>query len=160
VLPAVADGALGEWPAAWDVAIAEPGLDPRAALLGALAPLVPGAAELDPAALCAALAERASAQGRGLGLLVAPIEGLGTLSGAEGRAWAAALLAQVAEHALPGVRALVTVRRDLLDPLLGIEGLGPALIHGSVLVEPVGELTWGVILDRALAAYGYTFEDE
>jgi hypothetical protein len=93
-------------------------------------------------------------------LLVDQLEELATVSGAEGRAFTAALLAQLAEHALPGVRALVAARRDLLDPLLGIEGLGPALIHGSVLIEPVGELTWGAILDRALAAYGYTLEDD
>src|SRR6185369_7499126 len=106
---------------AWDVVVAEPGPDPRAALLSALAPLVPGAAELEPAALCAALAERAAGEGRGLVLLVDQLEELATLSGAEGRAFAAALLAAFAEHTLPGVRALVTARRDLLDPLLGIE---------------------------------------
>ena len=159
-LPAIAEGALGGWPAAWDAAVVEPGPDPRAALAAALAPLVPGAAELEPSALVAELAERASGEGRGIVLLVDQLEELATVSGAGGRAFLAALLAQLAEHALPGVRALVTVRRDLLDPLLGIEGLGPGLIHGSVLIEPVSELTWGVILDRALGAYGYALEDD
>jgi serine/threonine protein kinase len=162
VLPAVADGALGAWPAAWDTVVVEPGPDPRAAFLAALAPLLPGpgAAELDAPALVAALAERAARGGRGLVILVDQLEELCTLASGPGRAWAAALLAQLAAHALPGLRAVVTVRRDLLDPLLGIEGLGGALIPGSVLIEPVGEHTWGVILDRALGAYGYTLEDE
>ncbi len=160
VLPAIADGALGGWPAAWDAAIVEPGPDPRAAIVAALAPLVPRAAELDAAALVVELAERASAEGRGIVLFVDQLEELATVSGAEGRAFTAALLAQLAQHALPGVRALVTARRDLLDPLLGIEGLGPALIQGSALIEPASPLTWGVILDRALAAYGYALEDD
>lgn len=160
VLPAVAEGALGGWPAAWDTVIAEPGSDPRAALGLALAAIVPGASELTPEALALALAERAARVGRGLIVLVDQLEELTTVASGPGRAWATALLVRLSEQALPGLRALITVRRDLLDPLLAFEGLGRALIHGSVLIEPLHGLSWGVVLERALAAYGYTFEDD
>jgi serine/threonine protein kinase len=59
VLPAVAEGGLGEWPAQWDTVVTEPGRDPRAAVTLALEPFAAGAAAMTPEALVSALAARA-----------------------------------------------------------------------------------------------------
>jgi eukaryotic-like serine/threonine-protein kinase len=160
LLPAIAEGALGEWPAQWDSVVAEPGRDPRAAVTALLAPLAPGAAALAPGALVAALADRVRKAGRGVVLVLDQLEELCTRAEASSRDYTAELLVRLSERAVLGVRALVTVRRDLLDPLLALGPLGKALVHGSVLLEPISELSWGVVLDQALAAYGYAFEDE
>jgi eukaryotic-like serine/threonine-protein kinase len=160
VLPRVAEGALFGSPEVWDTAIVEPGHDPRAAIAAALSPFVPDAAERAPEALAHALADRARAAERGIVLLVDQLEELATLSAGPSRDWTLLLLRQLAEPALPGVRVLVTARRDLLDPLLALEGLGKALMRGSVLIEPMMALAWGTALDQALGAYGYAIEDE
>lgn len=159
VLPAVADGALGAWPPAWDVIVTEPGRDPRAAVCDALAAVVPDAHELSPTTLIARLAERAHASGRGTLLFVDQLEELATLSTPESALFVVELLAGIGERALPGVRAIVAARRDLLDPLLGLTELGKAVLRGSILVEPLADSVWAEVVDRALAAYGYTFED-
>jgi eukaryotic-like serine/threonine-protein kinase len=160
VLPAVAEGALGGWPREWDSAICEPGNDPRATLAAALAPFVPGAGGLDPEALLSALAERVRATERGILLLVDQLEELATRSAGPGQAFLAALLGRLGERALPGVRVIVTARRDLLDPLIALGPLGKALIRGSVLIEPMTALAWATVVDQALAAYGYSLADE
>ncbi len=160
VLPRVAEGALGGWPGAWDAVITEPGHDPRAAIGAALAGVVEGAGALGPEALAQALVERARATERGLVILVDQLDELATLAGGPSRAWAIELLGQLAEPALPGVRVIVTLRRDLLDPLLALAGLGKALIRGSVLLEPMTESAWGAVIDQGLGAYGYALEDE
>ncbi|MCC6551852.1 MAG: protein kinase [Polyangiaceae bacterium] len=159
VLPALAEGALGGWPARWDTAVAEPGRDPRSAVAAALAPFVPDAAARSPEAVAAALAERAQSAGRGVVLLVDQLEELATIAG-ESRDWAAALLCRLGDQALPGVRAVAAARRDLLDPLLSVGQLGKALARGLVLIEPITELGWSEILDQALGAYGYELEDD
>jgi len=161
VLPAITEGALGGWPSRWDAVVVEPGRDPRAALAAALAPLVGegDAADREPEAAAQALAERAQATGRGAVLLVDQLEELATVADEEGRAWVAELVGRLGEQALPGVRAVVAARRDLLDPLLGLGSLGKALARGLLLVEPVSALGWSEIVDQALAAYGYAFED-
>ncbi|WP_197041103.1 nSTAND1 domain-containing NTPase [Chondromyces apiculatus] len=79
---------------------------------------------------------------------------------AESRAWTIELLARLGERPLPGVRALVTARRDLLDPLLAHAALGRAILRGAVLVSPIDDASWGEVIDAALTTYGYTFEDE
>jgi serine/threonine protein kinase len=160
VLPALRRGALGPWPTAWDEALAEPGLDPRAAIVAALGAVVPRAADPRPEDLVDALAERARSTGRGVVLLVDQLEELGTVAAAPSRAWTTELLGRLAERHLPGVRVVVTARRDRLDPLLAKASLGQALIRGSVLVESISELTWEAVIDQALGAYGYRFEDE
>jgi eukaryotic-like serine/threonine-protein kinase len=160
VLPAIAEGALGGWPKAWDAVSTEPGHDPRAAIAAALAPLVPDAGAREPEALIEALAERARSAERGVVLLIDQLEGLTTLPACPSRDWTILLLHGLASPASPGVRLVVTARRDLLDPLLALEGLGKSLIRGSVLIEPIAELTWAAVLEQALAAYGYALEDE
>jgi serine/threonine protein kinase len=160
VLPAVVDGALGARPARWQSAVLAPGRDPRAALVAALAPFVPGAAELGPEALLGALAERAAARDTGTILLVDQLEELATIAAPEGRAFALAFLAGAAELGLPGVRVLAAARRDLLDPLLALGDLGRAITRGLVLVEPLRDVAWAGIVAQAMGAFGYAFEDE
>ncbi|AUX35873.1 uncharacterized protein SOCE836_080740 [Sorangium cellulosum] len=160
VLPAVGEGALGAWPPRWDRAVAEPGADPRAAVTAALSPFIPRAPELMPEEIVAALTARAQAEERGLVLLLDQLEELATVASPGGREFAVALLCRLAEHAIPGVRVLVTARRDWLDPLLALGPLGKVLVRGSVLIEPISELAWVAVLEQALAAYGYTLEDD
>ena len=166
VAPAVADGALGGAVATWDTVVVAPGADPRGALIAALAPLL----DIEPATLASdapeqvvqALTERAQTQRRGLLLLVDQLEELTTMAAPEhtdGREWACRLLAVLAERPLPGVRALVTVRRDLLDSLLALPRVGAAVVGGSLLVTSLTDAAWGEVLDQALDAYGYALED-
>ncbi|HEY4117717.1 MAG TPA: protein kinase, partial [Byssovorax sp.] len=172
VAPLVAEGALG-WPAAWDVAIASPGADPRASITLALAPFVslPDASIDDAAAaasIAADLAARAQTKSRGLLLLVDQLEELATVAADRGAAaagrdrapFATELLGRIAEAPLPGLRALVTVRRDMLDPVLALGPFAREVVRGSVLIEPIGDLAWAEVLEQALGAYGYTFEDD
>src|SRR5262249_40080019 len=132
VLPAVADGALGPWPAAWERVVTTPGADPKASIAAALAALVPSAAERSPESLAAALADAAQTTQRGVLLVVDQLEELVTRAEGASQAWTAQLLAHVGKHPLPGVRALVAARRDLLDPLLALHELGPTLVRGSL----------------------------
>jgi serine/threonine protein kinase len=157
VLPAVVTGALDR--RRWDAVIASPGSDPRAAICAGLASIVPDARELAPDALVAELAARVEARGAGVVLLVDALEELSLAADESSKAWAVELLARLGSATLPGVRAVVTVRRDLLDPLLSGD-LGRAIGRGLVLVEPISELTWADIVHQALDAYGYVLEDK
>jgi serine/threonine protein kinase len=160
ILPAVAEHGFGEGPERWDTAVAEPGRDPRAAIALALAPFVAGAESMTPEALVLALAKRAGAEQRGVILLVDQLEELATLGSGESQSWTADLLVCIEQKALPGVRALAAARRDLLDPLLAMGGLGESMGPGLILIKPITDQIWGDVLDQALAAYGYTFEDD
>ena len=160
VLPAIASGGLGGWPKKWDTAVVEPGSDPRAAIGAVLSRFVPGATDLSPEALVVALADRAQRDSTGVALLVDQLEEVATIASGASQAWAVALLGRLGEQALPGVRVVVAARRDLLDPLLALGGLGRALTRGLVLIEPITDVTWGDVLDQALAAYGYALEDD
>jgi hypothetical protein len=160
IAPRVGDGALGGWIKAWDVRITVPGHDPRKALTAAIADLVLDAAELRPEAIVSALEARAVAEGRGVLLVVDQLEELVTIAAAESGDWAADLLGRMADPLVPGVRALVAARRDLLEPLLALGGLGRVLPRGLLLVAPLSQAAWGEVIDQALAAYGYTLEDD
>ncbi len=159
LLPAVADGALGDKPATWDIAVASPGVDARAAVIQALAPFVPEASTLSPTALIARLAERVHSAERGLLLFVDQLEELATVSEPSTTPFVVELLREIGERPLIGVRAVVAARRDQLDPLLALTDLGKVLLRGSVLVEPLSDSVWSDVVDRALAVYGYQFED-
>ena len=159
LLPAVADGALGEWPRKWDIAVASPGADPRRAVLEALGERVSDTAGPGAGELVAKLAERAQAAGRGTLLFVDQLEELATQSEPRSAGFVVDLLREIGARPLLGVRAVVAARRDMLDPLLAISELGKVLLRGSVLVEPLTESVWSDVIDRALGAYGYSFED-
>jgi serine/threonine protein kinase len=163
VLPRVCEGVLGRWPKAWDVAIAVPGRDPKAAILTSLAAFAPAVIELgeaEPAEIVATLAARVQSTNRGIVLFVDQLEELVTIASGSSQRWAAELLAQLAQAPLPGLRALLTARRDLLDALMSVGGLGKTLVRGSLFVEPMSDATWGEVLQQALAAYGYKLEDQ
>ncbi|XXT16980.1 serine/threonine-protein kinase [Sorangium sp. So ce429] len=160
VAPVAADGGLGGWMKQWDVRIASPGADPRAAIAAALGDIVSDAAERSPEQAAAALALRAETESRGTLLVVDQLEELVTVSAGEPAAWASRLLAAIAEPPVPGVRALVAARRDLLDPLLALPELGRVLPRGLLQIAPVGDKAWGEIIEQALDAYGVGFEDE
>jgi serine/threonine protein kinase len=162
VLPRVAEGGLGGWPKRWDTAIVTPGNDARAAIAAALKTIDPPLADAEartPEAVVEALAKRAESTERGLVLLVDQLEELATLGSGPEVEWVVELLGSLGERALPGVRAVVTVRRDLLDPLLGLGKLGKALVRGSLLVAPMSDAVWGDVVEQALLTYGYTLED-
>jgi hypothetical protein len=160
--PAVLDGALGGWPARWRSVAVNPGADPRATLVEALGPLIPGAAGLAPAALVEALAARADAHEEGLLLLVDQLEELATVSAPDSRLWAAELLGLLGARATPGLRALVTLRQDLLpallDPAVAPGPLREALARGLVLLAPLSPGRWGEVIDDLLSMHGYAFE--
>jgi hypothetical protein len=169
VLPRVQDGALGRGVEAWDVVIASPGADPKGSILAGIAELpdaprpAEGADAWEPTALVAALAARAQTSRRGFLLFVDQLEELVTITpetGSASRAWTAELLAALCRETLSGVRGLVTLRRDLLDPLLGVTGLGKALVRGTQIVEPMSDGTWSEVVRHALSVYGYRLEDE
>jgi serine/threonine protein kinase len=159
VLPAIVEGALGRWPKHWDPVLVTPGNDPKASLRRALAPLF-GDVQLPatPEAIVASLGERTEAIGRGTVLLVDQLEELATLSSGESQRFLVQLLVQLGEQVLPGVRTVVAARRDLLDGLLALEGLGKVLTQGTFLVFPLSDGTWEEVIDHALGVYGYRFE--
>jgi hypothetical protein len=159
VLPRVANGWLEGAFARWDIAIASPGADPRRALLAALAPFVAGVEDLAPEGVELALVSRAHTAGAGLLLFVDQLEELATIAEAESRDWALDLLARVGAEPHAGVRALVTVRRDLLDGLLAGD-LGRTLARSMMLIEPMSSATWVDVVRQALDAYGYELEDD
>jgi serine/threonine protein kinase len=160
VLAAIAENGLGEGPEHWDTAVAEPGRDPRTAVALALAPFVDGAAAMTPEALVLALGQRAREKARGVVLLLDQLEELATLASGESQAWTADLLVCIEQKAISGVRALAAARRDLLDPLLAMGALGDSMGPGLILIKPITDQVWGDVLDQALGAYGYTFEDD
>jgi serine/threonine protein kinase len=161
VLPAIADGALGGWPREWDTAILVPGTDPRAAIIEALAQWLPeGVAQAEPERLVGALVDRAHDKGRGVVLLVDQLEELATTAQSGEVAFARRVVECVGAQPLPGVRVVVTIRRDLLDPVLAMGDLGRVLARGMQLVMPMTDAIWVDVVDRALDAYGYSIEDE
>ena len=177
VLPAVLDGELGVWPKTWESAIVVPGPDPRATLSQALAAHAKKdaatLAALPPAEALATLADAIAQYERGLVLLVDQLEELVTLAGdgtppasqgrglqGESQAWACDLLARIGAEALPGLRCVVTLRRDLMGALLAQKELGKVTARAALLVAPLGEEAWDEVTARALDAYGYRLEDE
>jgi eukaryotic-like serine/threonine-protein kinase len=160
LLPAIEDGLLQGWPAHWDTLSMTPGVSPAETLRTLLKRLMPLEAGASQQEVLAALGRRAEVSGRGVALLIDQLEELATLSKPASRDWIAELIAQAAEQAVPGLRMLVTARRDLLDPLLELSALGRVLLKNSLLVEAMGSATWLEVLDQALAAYGYRCEDD
>lgn len=158
VLPAVQRGALGRWPERWHLLVATPGRDPRAAVRDLLAPVLGPVGE-SVEQVTVALAAHAHTTGTGILLVLDQLEELSTMAEAESRGWTADLLRSLGDKLIPGVRALVTLRRDLLDSLLAVEDFGATLLRGAVLIEPMSDAAWSDALDQALGAYGFALED-
>jgi serine/threonine protein kinase len=161
VLPAVLDGALGAWPPQWTSVAMSPDAYPRAALAHALGPVLDGKAiPDDPDELAALLARGVETTSMGLVILVDALEELVTLTPADDRGYLALFLAAISSRPMPGLRCVVTARRDLLDPLLGEPGLGVALTRAVQLVVPLTAPAWADVVDERLAAYGFSLEDD
>jgi eukaryotic-like serine/threonine-protein kinase len=160
ILPAVEDGALGGWPKTWTSVVASPGKDARAAILAACAELAKPEDPDDPDALVQALLAHVERTGRGIVLLVDQLEELVTQGDHEGRRYTATLLTRIGARPLPGLRAVVAVRRDFLDPLFADEELGAAMSRGLMLVAPVALPVWRDILDEGISRYGYSLDDD
>jgi eukaryotic-like serine/threonine-protein kinase len=164
VVPALVDGALGTWPKTWKSIVVSPGSDPWATMVAALAPFLGGDLEQlakgTPDELADAV-HRGRDDRSGLVIVVDQLEELATLSAKEPREKVVALLVRLGERAVPGVRTLVAVRRDLLDPIFALsDALGRVLARGTLLVGPMSDVAWSDALDQSLAAYGYSFEDD
>lgn len=157
VVPGVLEGALGSFPPAWDAITMTPGRDARASLSNALGDWAQGEPD---ARLSDILAARVDATSRGLVLLVDAFEELVTLSDPKTIEPVVSLLQDVAANPRPGLRVVVTVRRDLLDPLLALAPLGAALTRGMHLVAPLSPAALAQGLEDRLEAYGYRLEDE
>jgi serine/threonine protein kinase len=159
VLPAIVDGALGSWPQAWRTVTLSPGVHPRAALEHALSSVLEGKRTPDdPEELASMLAASVEATSVGLVVLVDALEELVTLAAPDARAYLAVFLGALSSRPMPGLRAVVTARRDLLDPLLGEPGLGVALTRAVQLVVPLSAPAWTDVVEERLAAYGYSLE--
>ncbi len=160
LVPAIVDGELGGWPKRWSAVVLSPGTDPVASLAVALEPLVGQIGTASPEELVRRLADQARKDGRGLVLLVDQLEEVVTVSDETGRAYMARFLARLGATAIPGLRCVVTARRDLLDDLLALEGLGKVLTRGALLVSPLSDTAWEDVVEHALDVYGYRLEDD
>jgi serine/threonine protein kinase len=164
VVPAMADGALGPWPKTWKSVVVSPGADPWTTITSALAPLLGADAEQLGKSTpdeVADLVHRGRDDRAGLVIVIDQLEELATLAAKESREKIVALLVRLGERAVPGVRTLVAVRRDLLDPVFALsDTLGRVLARGTLLVGPMSEGAWSDALDQSLSAYGYRFEDD
>ena len=163
VLPRVAEGVVARWPKKWTSIITAPGRDARASMVTACSALDPdfsSLADAVPARFAEALGAYAKLHEQGVVILIDQLEELVTVSSEASRYWLGELLAIVGQAPLPGVRVLVTARRDLLDPLLAMPRLGKVLARGSLFVEPMTDAAMFDVAERGLEAYGYAFEDE
>ncbi len=158
VVPAVTDGELGGWPAAWDAVVVAPGAEPEHAIRSSLASFLEGGADLDADGVADTLAERAVEKGRGTLLVLDPLEEIVTVASAEGRAFVEKLLARIGHAPHPGVRALVTVRRDLFDRVLALGEIARLLTRGTILVEALSPSTWLDVVEQSIERYGYRLE--
>ena len=161
ILPAIVDGALGAWPPRWKAVTMSPDAYPRAALEHGLASVLGGQrAPDDPDELASMLATSVETTSIGLVILVDALEELVTIAAPADRAYLALFLAALSSRPMPGLRAVVTARRDLLDPLLGEPGLGVALTRAAQLVGPLSAPAWADVVDERLAAYGFSLEND
>lgn len=163
ILPAIADGALGGWPARYRTALVTPGSDLMAALDEALSELVGAPLESDPEAIFQQLSADVDAKGEGICVLVDQLEELVMKHDASrdaARSRAVDLLVRAAQ-APAGVRFVVAVRRDMLDELFALDpNLARALSRGVHLLGPLSTAAWEEVVDQGLEAYGYRFEDD
>ncbi len=146
VLPLALDGGFGDG-RVWTAARLVPGQRPMVALAAALD--APALASPDSTAVLGDDAARsgheqllrqitAARKHRGLVLLVDQLEELITLAAPAERAAAVRLLADLAAG-VPGVRMLATARCDFLTRLSGLPELGPAIVRGLYLLQPMTE---------------------
>ncbi|CAN98910.1 Protein kinase [Sorangium cellulosum So ce56] len=158
VLPAVAEGALGEG-GAWAIASARLGPRPVEALAAALGPLAgEGERELaerlraEPAALGRELRRR----GTPVLLFLDQLEELCALASAPEAALAAEILAGLLRWG-DGVRVLATARSDFLGRLGALPGLGDELSPALYLLRPLSPERLRDAIVGPAAAKGFRF---
>ncbi len=159
IAPAIMSGTLDSWLRTWDLAVAVPSSDPRLSVGLSLARFLPHAHGYPADALVAKLAERVQATKQGLIILIDQAEELVTVSNQRDCEWVFRFLSRLTEPVIPGLRAIVTVRRDLLDPLLSLGANAAILVKNVLLVAPLTYQVWRRVLDQSLSVYGYRFED-
>ena len=159
VLPAVGEGSLGPWPTRWRTVVMEPGARPRVAFSAALASLGVDASG-EPLEVVERLCAAVSARDEGVVLFVDQSEELVTLADEGGRAHFIEALSLLGERAQVGLKIVLGIRRDLLDTVLGLGRLGSTIARGILLLDPLSAASWEGVLDQALGAYGYAFEDD
>ena len=142
VLASILDGALGVGPAAWDASLLTLGADSGEAIAAAL--------------------ERGQRSGRGVLLLIDHLEDIATLPSEAKASAAMSDLARICgAGAPPNVRVVGCVQRDLLGAVAEKHAdIHVALTRGAFTVAPLTSAALGDGIDRALAAYGFSFEDE
>ncbi len=162
LLPAIEEGALGGWPKKYRSVVVTPGKDLMGALSAAIEKLIGAPTDAHPEAVAEQLAANVDAKGEGIVILVDQLEEVVTKheeKAAKGRTDALELLSRLAEGHM-GVRVIVCVRRDLLDQTLEIDSLfARALSKGIQLLAPLSSTGWSEVVDEAMEAYGYEFED-
>lgn len=160
VIPAVVEGELGGWPRRFERVVIRPGRYPRMAIDEAFTPMFGrGLAGVEPEVFVVTLAARVESAETGIAIYVDALEEIVTVSEARERDWLAEVLAQLARNPIPGVRVIVSVRRDFLDGLLALPALGPMLARSVQLVAPLGGRAFVEALEERLSAYGYALED-
>ncbi len=160
VLPSVEEGALGGWPPKYASVIVTPGSDLTGALDKALAKVLGAPLAQSPEAAIDQLAAHVDTTGQGLLLLIDQFEELVLLRDEKREPTRGLeLLSRIADAPV-GLRALVTVRRDLLDEVLAVDShFARALSRGIQLLGPLAGPAWEEVLDQSLEAYGYRIED-
>jgi hypothetical protein len=138
----------------------QPGRSPRGAAERAFAALLgAGAANASPEAFVAALTALVDRTETGVVVLVDALEELVTVADQAEGMWLADVLAIVGRAPLPGVRVILTARRDFLDGLLAIPSLGTPMARSVQLVTSLSGRTFSDALEERLGAYGYALED-
>lgn len=162
VLPAIEDGALGGWPAKYRSVVVTPGKDLMAALDAELSKVLDSPLAKHPEAIVEQLTADVDAKSEGLVILVDQLEEIVLKHDPArdvDRLRALELLSRIADGPA-GVRAIVVVRRDLLDGVLAIDApFSRALSRGTQHLGPLTSAAWEEVVDQALDAYGYAFED-
>ncbi len=164
VLPRITQGALDEH-RDFSVLTLWPGVQPLAALIAALAPLL-GQTEAELGALLAEAPERLGStlrrtfkEGKGLLLFVDQFEEIVTLSDPEQAPRFARLLGELALPS-PGVRVLLTVRGDFLARLAALPGLGGELERALYLLRPLTPEGMREAIVGPARSQGVVFESE
>lgn len=168
VLPVLQDGALSLQSDSrpWKILTVTPGATPKQTITEAVNSLLsPEAVQADrpPPEIASTLLQwlqKPHLPIAGLILFVDQLEELVTLCSKEERDWTAALLVALGSRPLPGLRVLVTARQDLFEQIMMLGELGRLMLKGTHVVLPLNDAAWGEVLDQALSAYDYSFENE
>jgi serine/threonine protein kinase len=161
IVPAVVEGELGGWPPRYEPIIMRPGPYPRGNVDAVFARLFgPGLAGASPDAFIATLGARTESSETGIVFYIDALEELVTISQAAESAWLADVIARLARAPIPGVRVILSARRDFLDQLLAIPVLGSTLARSVQLVAPLGGRAFAEAVEERLNVYGFALEDQ